>query len=189
MRLPPTPTQARELAADGLQASRRLFGVVPRLVLLLDAAEDLLGRLDTMTERLAHIETAAQHLLSRIDTTHEAARALIDRTQLAAEQLTEEVDGYLPTIAQLRPVIDRLAETWQTADIDALTEAIRRSPGLIRQATDELLPTVQTLENLAPDLRELLASSRALNEIVGSVPGLNRAKKRIEEKRTGEEDG
>jgi chromosome segregation ATPase len=188
MRLTPLPATARDLAAGSLRTSRRLLELIPRLTALLESAEEALARVDNMVDRIATTDAAARQLIARIDTTHEAARALVGQAHEATQRLTDELDGYLPTITDLRPVLDRLAQTWHPADIDALTETIRHSPTLIRHTTDELLPTVQTLKNVAPDLHELLASSRALNEIVGSVPGLSRIKKRIEDERSTQLD-
>ena len=51
---------------------------------------------------------------------------------------------------------------------------------LLDRIERDVLPTMQTFTTLAPDVTELLAVSKALNEMMGSVPGLGRAKKRID---------
>jgi hypothetical protein len=46
----------------------------------------------------------------------------------------------------------------------------------------EILPILATFGTVAPDVRDLLDTTMELNEILGSVPGLGRIKKRVEER-------
>jgi len=43
-----------------------------------------------------------------------------------------------------------------------------------------VVPALDALRNVGADIEQLLATSRALNEMIGTVPGLGRAKKRAE---------
>lgn len=107
------------------RATRRVAALAPRLGALLDAIEDLVGRLTA-----------------------------------AVGELEAQLDGYLPALQSLSPAVQRLADTWGVAETDALVDLVRESPS---------------------DLKNLVDASTALNEIIGSVPGLARAKRRTDE--------
>jgi len=55
------------------------------------------------------------------------------------------------------------------------------SPDLAPQLRDQVIPMLDELQTVAPDLQDLVGTSKALNEIIGSLPGLGRVKKRAEE--------
>jgi hypothetical protein len=154
MRLPPlNPRQIRELAVDGVDAAQRAMSTAPRLAALLDAAEVLLERTTRLVSRIEQAEARAAKMLER----------------------------YEPALHDICPAVVRLSETLGDGEIDDLITVIRRAPRLTQEFTDDIIPVVETLKTIAPDLTELLATSRTLNEIVGSVPGLGRVKKRVDE--------
>jgi hypothetical protein len=45
----------------------------------------------------------------------------------------------------------------------------------------EILPILATMTNVAPDIRELLDTTKEFTALLGSLPGLGRIKRRIEE--------
>lgn len=109
-------------------------------------------RLLTLVPRVEGLLDTAEHLLERI------ARLVVrlEATETATGRVVAVVDSYTPSLERLRPLVERLAATWQPDD-------------------------VERMKNFGPTMEELLATSRALNEIIGSVPGLGRAKKRADE--------
>jgi ABC-type transporter Mla subunit MlaD len=162
MRLPsPDPRQLRGLASSGWRTGRDLLTLVPRVETLLDAAETVLDRLGAL---IARLEDAEVH-----------ARAVIDELDGDQRQAAEVIADTTALVARVGVVVDDLPNA------DALTAAVRGASRLSEQVSEELLPVVRTLESVAPDLAELVTTSKALNEIIGAVPGLGRVKKRAEE--------
>ena len=96
--------------------------------------------------------------------------------------------GLSPALIDLQPVLTRLAETTSPAEVDAAVALVDTLPALVQRMHRDVLPVLDSLESVAPDLHELLDVSRQLNEILGSVPGLGRAKKRVEEEREDDEE-
>lgn len=182
MRLPLTPPQhLHDLAADGIGAGRRTLAMLPRVTTLLDTAEQLLDRIGALVLRIEGTEAAAQHTVAEILETQRRARTLLDHHGATVTRIVATLDDYLPTLHALRPTIQRLGETFEPADADALAASIRAFPEITKQLQDQIIPMLETLKPVAPELHELLATSRALNEIIGVVPGLGRAKRRAEE--------
>jgi hypothetical protein len=61
-------------------------------------------------------------------------------------------------------------------------------PPIVGKLDSDILPVLDTLATVAPDLRDLLDVSKELNELIGAVPGLGRVKKRIEERQQEADD-
>jgi hypothetical protein len=88
----------------------------------------------------------------------------------------------------MQPMLERLAETTNPAEVDAVVGLVDRLPALADRVESDVLPVVETLQSVGPDLRELLDIASELNEVLGRVPGMGRIKKRVEEEHTAEND-
>jgi len=117
---------------------RDLIGLLPRVVRLLDDVEGLVARIEDTRQ-------SADALVSRIGTT-------VDRVE--------------EPIAVLQPVLERLAETTDEHEVDALVSVVDQLP--------QLSGILRTLSTVAPDLHELLRVSVELNEMLAKVPFINR---------------
>ena len=63
-----------------------------------------------------------------------------------------------------------------------IVKLIDALPAIVDKLDADILPVLDTLATVAPDLRDLLDVSKELNELIGAVPGLGRVKRNIEEK-------
>ncbi len=61
-------------------------------------------------------------------------------------------------------------------------------PEFVAKFRHDILPVLDTLGTVAPDVRDLLDVSKELNEMLGALPGLGRVKRRIEEQQDLEDD-
>lgn len=115
-----------------------LLGLLPRITTILDDVEALIARIEGT-------RGSADDLIARIDTT-------VDR-----------VEG---PIEVLQPVLERLAETTEPHEVDALVSVVDQLP--------EVSNILSTMSTVAPDLHELLRVSTELNEMLSKVPFINR---------------
>ena len=60
-------------------------------------------------------------------------------------------------------------------------------PLLVGKLETEVVPILETLSTVSPDLHDLLDTSRELNEMLAKLPGMGRIKARVEEKQ--QDDG
>jgi hypothetical protein len=65
--------------------------------------------------------------------------------------------------------------------VDALIELIDHLPGLARKMEDDIVPVLESLSSVAPDLHDLLNVAQELNEVLDRLPGLGRFKRRVDE--------
>lgn len=151
---------------------RDLAGLLPRAVGLLHGAERLLDDVEALLRRIERTRADADDVIASVATTSARAEVLLDRFE--------------PPLTTLLPVLDRLAETTEPHEVDALVALVDHLPVLSQRVETDVLPVLTTLSSVAPDLHDLLDVSRELNEMLAKLPGMGRIKKRVD--RQQEED-
>jgi len=175
MRLPPVPGPKDVLAllergSDGLD---HLVQLVPRLGRLVEDVERLLGDV--------------RALITRIEGTRQDAQAVVE---LAAEPLRRTrqlVDALEPSLTLLQPTLDRLAKSTDPREVDALVGLIDHLPMLVSRLESDVLPILSTLRSVAPDVHDLLDTSREVNEMLAKIPGMGRIRRKVEEQQAADE--
>lgn len=187
MRLP-GPQDLLRLIGAGLDAAERAITLVPRLVVIVDQVEDLLAQVQVVVSEIDQIALRSAEVVVRTD----CVVARVERVVGRAEDLTSRalplLDGYQPTLELLQPMIARLADTTSPDEVDAIVKLIDALPEMADKVQQDILPILDTLGTVAPDLRDLLDVSKEFNEMLAAVPGLGRVKKRIEERQEQEDE-
>ena len=195
MRLPvPGPRDVWQLIERGGDAVEQLLGAVPRLVSLLEDAERLVVRAARLVDDIDATRTAADEVVARTDRTVTRADAVVGRSDVLLglleplnERLGALLDSLEPPLTRLQPVLERLAETTAEHEVDAMVELIDHLPALAHKMEVDIVPVLDSLSTVAPDLHDLLDVSRELNEMLAKIPGMGRVKDRVEKQQ--EEEG
>ncbi len=112
---------------------------------------------------------------------------VVDRAAAQVDRLTPLLDGLEPPLTRLQPTLEVLADTTHPDEVAALVRLVDHLPELTARVENDVLPVMATLGSVAPDLHDLLAVSRELNDMLAKLPGLGRIKRRIDEQQG--EDG
>ncbi len=179
-----------------------MLEAAPRVMSLLDEAEGLLRRTDELLERIEQTRASADDVVRRTDAVVGRAETLVDRTggvvdkgeatltetEPLTRRLRELLDLTEPSLVKLQPVLERLAETTQPEEVDALVQLIDHLPMLADRMEAEIVPIMESMRTVGPDIHDLLDLTRELNEMLSSVPGLSKVKKRIDEEQAEKGD-
>lgn len=201
MRLP-GPGDVIRLAGQTFEAVQTAVGLVPRIVLIVGEVETVIGRVQRIIGEVEAIQVRVTATLDRVgeiqagvDDVRRNAAALVDRTGVVVDdaaalsaRLEPIVLAYEPILHLLQPPLARLAATTSEQEVDAMVALIDMLPSIVGKLDRDILPVLDTLATVAPDLRDLLDVSKELNELIGSVPGLGRVKKRIEERQQDQDE-
>jgi hypothetical protein len=98
-------------------------------------------------------------VVARIEGTRAAADALVQRVATTVDRLEGPVET-------LQPVLDRLAASTSTQEVDALVSVVDQLP--------HLAGILENMSTVAPDLHRLLETSVELNEMLSALPFVNR---------------
>jgi DNA repair ATPase RecN len=190
MRLPlPGPGDVVHLLERGTAAVESMLAAAPRALALLDDASALLTRVDGLLERIEQTRAAADGVVQRTDAVVTKAEALVGTTGPLTERLSSLLDSTEPAVTKLQPTLERLAETTDPSEVDALVSVIDMLPELAVRLETDIVPVMNSLSTVAPDLHDLLDVSRELNQMLASVPGLGFVKKRIDDQQEAEGRG
>ncbi len=160
--------------------AERVVAVVPRVVALVDDAERLLVDAGAVIDRIEGTRESAQAVADRTDVVVGRADALLRTLVPLNDRLKRLLDDLQPPLTSLQPVLERLAETTSPAEVDAMVQLVDHLPVIASTVETDIVPVLNTLGTVAPDLHDLLDVSRELNEMLGHVPGLSRIKDRVE---------
>ncbi len=155
MRLPPIP------------GPRDVVALVERVSGLLTSAEQLLND--------------AAGLIARIDATRAAADLVVEHTEATTARAGALLDRLEPVLSRLQPTLERLAETTDPREVDALVQLIDQLPLLAAKMDTDVIPVLNSLSSVSPDLHDLLDVSRELNQMLAKLPGMGRLKQRVDE--------
>lgn len=154
---------------------RELATLLPRGLALLSGAERLLDDVDALLRRIEETRQGADAVVARVDETVTRADTMIVRLE--------------PPLTQLLPTLERLAETTDPSEVDAMVALVDQLPVLAAKLETDVIPILHTLTSVAPDLHDLLDVSKELNEMLAKLPGMGRLKKRVEEEQEAEGRG
>jgi ABC-type transporter Mla subunit MlaD len=181
MRLPvPGPRDVWQLVERGGDTLEQLLGAVPRLVSLLDDAEILVRRAGGLVDAIEATRAEADRVVARTDATVTRADTLVSSLAPLTDRLAALLDRLEPPLTALQPTLDRLAETTAPHEVDAMVELIDHLPVIADKMESHVIPVMDSLSSVAPDLHDLLDVSKELNEMLGQIPGISRMKKRID---------
>lgn len=191
VRLPPLPgpRDAVRLVERAAGAVELLLDAMPRVTALLDEAGPLLERVGALVDRIDATRAAADAVVRRTDGIVGEAEAMVARIGPLTERLAALLDATEPSLTRLQPTLERLAETTHPSEVDALVTLVDHLPMLAVKMEKDIVPVLDSLSSVAPDLHDLLDVSRELNEMLGAVPGLGRMKRRIDEEQAAQRGG
>ena len=171
--------EATRASAD--EVVRRTDAIVTRAEQAVDRVGRVVGEAEGSVTRVDAVAGRAEATVARsVRLVNDADRAITSTDGLVQRVLTL-LDLTEPVLAKLQPSLERLAKTTHPEEVDALVELVDHLPVLADRMEGEVIPIVQSLQNVGPDIHDLLDLTRALNEMLGAVPGLGRVKKRIDE--------
>ena len=113
---------------------------------------------------------------------------LLPRVITLIGQLEQTMARFESTLQGLEPVLQRIAETAEPGRVDALIRLIDTLPGMVDKVDSDILPVVEGLGSVGPDIRDLLDTSKDLNDMVGSIPGLRHVSRRIDDNERLQDD-
>jgi hypothetical protein len=155
-----TPQGLVRLAEGVWDFAGQALNLVPRLAALLGQVEEIVRILRTIDDVDLRIAEAVDKALS-----------IVERVEpLVAE--------FAPTLRVLHPVVQRIAETTDPNEVEAIVRLVNDLPELVAKIHVDALPVLSALGTVPDELRELLVTSKELNQIIASVPGLGRMRDR-----------
>jgi len=177
----PGPQAVVSFAERVRNAVVEVLDAVPRLTRLLDSVDLMLADVSALLERIEATRVAADGVVARVDETRRNADLLLGGTAPTLERLQELLDTFQPSLDKLQPVLEKLADTTSPEEVAALVTLVDRLPVLVKEIDEQVIPMLNSMGTVAPDIHDLLGVSKELNEMLARLPGMKRVKKRVDD--------
>jgi ABC-type transporter Mla subunit MlaD len=198
----PGPTTLFSVAGRGVDQVERALSLIPRVADAVSAVETLLARVDEVVTSIELARQEAQAVVDRVSAVADRADAVVDRVAAIAEraeliveqaagvtaQVAPLLDQFDPTLQQLHPILDRITTTTAPDEVAAVVEMVNLTPDLVAKLQTDIIPVLDTLGTVAPDVRDLLDVSKELNSMLAGLPGLGRIKRKVDDQQAAHDD-
>jgi hypothetical protein len=181
MRLVVTPRQALDGARKGQRLVAQGIELVPRATALLDQGLALLADARATLVAIEDTERQARQLVQRCEATVHTADQVVEKVADLVQRCAALTDSLIPALQMARPAIYRIAESASPDDVSAAVKMINDIPRIVGKVDRDVVPVLDTLGTVAPDVRDLLDLTRELNEMLAALPGMGRVKRRLEQ--------
>jgi hypothetical protein len=160
-----------------VDTSAALVALPGRILDLVTEAEQTLAalratvvRTDALLERVEDITGGAEDVMRAADRAVTAAAGTVDQAHTLTDTATLLLAAYSDALNRLAPMVRRLAETTGANDVDALVNLVGRLPQLADAIDHEVIPLLGHLEQVVPDVNQLLDRAAQLSHMASRLP-------------------
>jgi hypothetical protein len=125
---------------------------------------------------------AATSVITDAAATTGAASAVVVRASTATTEAEELLHSYGPTLRKAAPMAQRFVDELSPEEISAAIKMIDELPRLREHMSDDVLPLLNKLDKVGPDLHQLLEVTQDLHLAIAGLPGLKMLRRRGEER-------
>jgi len=158
-------TSAALLALPG-----RLVGLVTSAGQTLAAAHAAVARTEALLDRVDGVASRADGVVHAASRTTTAAAVAVEQAGTLTASAAPLLTSYSEPLHRLKPTVRRLAETTKPHEVEALVTLIDRLPDLANAMDHDVLPLLSRLNQLGPDIHQLLDGVSQINRMVNWLP-------------------
>jgi hypothetical protein len=118
----------------------------------------------------------------RAETVTDAASGVVDRAGSAAAEAAELLERYADTLRKAAPLAQRFVDELTPEEVTAAIRMVDALPALRAHLVDDVMPLLRKLDQVGPDLHNLLAVTQDLHLAIIGLPGLKMLRRRGEER-------
>lgn len=175
-----TVDQVAESASGALALVPAATALLARASALLDRADALADHAQLVISRIDEVVTESDATVERVNVVTTKA----DRTMGGATGLVDRADSLLssiePVARQGVPIAEKIVDSISPAEVDAIVSIIDTVPTLLRHVQDDVLPLLQQLDAVGPDVHAILETVQDLAERIEALPGMGLLRRRAD---------
>jgi hypothetical protein len=175
-----TVDQAVESASGALALVPAATALLARASALLDRADALADHAQLVISRIDEVVTASEATVERVNVVTGKA----DRSMAGATGLVERTDALLssvePVARQGIPIATKVVESISPREVDAVVTMIDTLPTVLGHLEDDVMPLLQQLDAVGPDVHAILETVQDLAERIEALPGMGLLRRRAD---------
>jgi uncharacterized protein YoxC len=134
-------------------------------------ADGVVSEARTITRGASEVVESARTITTGADDVMTSAGSLSTHVQ-------ELLDLYRPMLERAAPLTKKFIDDLAPEEIDAAIQLVDELPALAHHMTTDILPILETLDRVGPDLHELLDVTKDLRRAIDGIPGFSFLKRR-----------
>jgi hypothetical protein len=162
-------------------------GVTAEASRLVDAAEAVTIGASGVLEKAERTTDAAGVVLGDASAATAAADTVVDQATAATAEVVQLLDGYLPMLRNAAPLPGRFVYEISPNEVAAAIRMVDELPKLREHLVEDVMPLLGRLDQVGPDLHNLLGVTQDLHLAIVGLPGLKMLRRRGEERVAEEE--
>jgi ABC-type transporter Mla subunit MlaD len=148
----------------------RVIGLMTLAEQTLSAMHTTVTRTDALLDRVETLTCTAEGVVHAAGRAVPAAAGAIEEARVLTARAAPLLEGYSEPLRRLEPMVRRLAEAAQQDGIDALVTLLDRLPQLADAMDHEVIPLLAHLDQVGPDVNQLLDRVFLLNHMTSRLP-------------------
>jgi hypothetical protein len=156
---------------------------LPRSLWPQDVIRWSVGTAAALPRRVLALLSAAEAVVEHADRLARRAEQVIDDAEDAVADTRRITAAVEAQVAATRPLIEFMEE-FSVHEVQAAIKLVDELPRLSRHLNEDILPILSALNQVGPDLNELLAVAKDVRQAIQGIPGFDYLRRRGEEKET-----
>ena len=162
-------------------------GILAKAAEVSTDAGRLVGEAGVITAGAAGVMEGAGSVLSQATTTTRQATAIVAQAETATAEVVRLLDGYSETLRKAAPLAARFVDELSPEEVTAAIKMVDELPRLREHLVSDVMPLLGKLDQVGPDLHNLLEVTKDLHLAIAGLPGLKMFRRRGEERVAEEE--
>ena len=167
-------------AAEGVVATSR--EITKGASEVVDSSREITTGATEVVELSRGITTGAQEVVESSRELTAGAGAVMEKAGETSDAAREMLELYQPMLQRGAPLAARFIDDLTETEVDAAVKLVDQLPVFTEHMTSDILPILETLDRVGPDLHELLDVTKDLRRAVDGIPGFSFLKRRGEAK-------
>ncbi|MDO5697517.1 MAG: hypothetical protein Q4G51_06040 [Dermatophilus congolensis] len=188
------------MPSDILAAADHVTGVVKSgvngavdevnsLIELIGRASTLMDDAERLVMRANAALASAERQLAECERQLIRSGAMLDEADAMIAPLRPVVEAATPAFARAIPIVTTVVNSIEPDEVDAVVRTVNHLPALVDTVETQVIPNLAKLEQVGPDVHEILENVSDLSTALMGMPGMGWMQKRGAEKQDDDEHG
>jgi methyl-accepting chemotaxis protein len=172
--------EARGITTGAASVVDEARGITSGAGEVVESARTVTSGADGVVTQARGITTGAAGVVESARTITGGADEVMTSAATTSRHAQELLDLYRPMLERAAPLTKKFVDDLAPEEIEAAIALVDELPALAHHMSTDILPILETLDRVGPDLHELLDVTKDLRRAIDGIPGFSFLKRRGE---------